>query len=228
MANFSALQTEAEALVEIWGYGNTAYPPVWAAEVNQAYYDICWEADAIRGPEQSFLTVANQVEYNLPAVITGNANDWKLLLDCWYASAYRVHVVDEAYVRRYDPYYTLVSPTGQPWVCWMPRPNTLRFYPPTANAGDTVTIYGIQSPSPLVNPTDLPVIEAAYHEGIAERAAFYVAKRYAKSADQMAALQERQAIMTDYMQRLKMHVGQLTWPKMLRFTYPPTVERTLV
>lgn len=198
--NYVELREQADELAEIWGYSNSQRPPDWYKLVNQAYIDLTWEAEAIKGPRQSFSSVIDTPEYDLSSVITGSTRNWKAVLEVTYDGT-RIWPVDEAVVRRDDADW-LTAASGASRFYWMPRPNILRLYP-TPSAVKTVYVYGVWEPVQLSADTDTPVIPLAFHEAIPVRAAYLHAKKYAKSDTQKSDLAQKVTEFNSYLERLK-------------------------
>lgn len=216
------LRELAEELCRIWGYNNSPNKPNWGKLVNQGYRDLAWDADAIKGPSYTFTTTANQAEYVLTSVVSGNARDWKTLLDVLH-DGNKVEFTDEAVVRRDYPTW-LTAASSKPRVCWMPRSNVLRFHPKPDTSSVTVTIYGIQAPVELSLDGDTPVIPVRYHEAIAVRAAYLQAKKYAKG-DATDVLFKRLEEYNNYLKLLKNDLGADSGMDGYRVVLPVEPER---
>lgn len=200
MATFTELQDMAADYAEVWGFANTKRPPVWATLVNEAYSEICFEAELIRGPSVTFPTVDNQPEYDLLAVAGDYGGAWKSVQDVYYNGTY-IGPIDEALLRRQDPTW-LTTTKGTPVGWMMPRPNTLRLFP-APDSVVNVEVWGIRAPEKLALGTDVPVFSAIYHNAIAIRAAWLHANRFAKGDDHYKMLAQKDAMYREILNKLK-------------------------
>lgn len=186
---FDQLRRLLDEKIQIWGFTNAGVQPNLSDLVNEAYNYLCWQTELVHGPAQTFNSVVDQAEYQLPGTVK-----WKSVLDCIFDTI-PIFTVNEHSLRRRQPGY-LLSVSNTPRHYWLPRPNTIRLFPPP-NTVKAVTVYGIMEVSPLVADTDEPIVPYAYQQAIALYAAYLHINKYAKGEARQRLgelLQEYQAL----------------------------------
>lgn len=219
--NFLELRERADKHAELWGFLNSSQTPNWSVLVNQAYKDLCWRTEVIRGPEANFTTVVNQAEYNLPGAAT---QPWKDVLDCYYNNTPLI-AANENQLRRINPRF-VVATSGTPTHYWLPRPNVIRLYP-VPNAVQQVVVYGIRAPAALVNDADVPAVPEPYHEAIALYAAYLHCRAFARG-EARQTLSDRLAEYNAFVEGLKLEQLQNSGMDAYRMIMTPPSERVEV
>lgn len=168
--NFSELKLQSLLLAELEGYSDTSPLPDWSDLVNQALSEFSRLAEYYT--ESGTLTsVANQVKYTLPALLTHD-NDWVRVTDMLWNSAgtagssgSRITLTDENILRRTDPLWNVVG-AGTPYLFYNIVPNAIGLYPPPSGAGTTIFFKGIREAPLLLLETDEPTFPKFYHDAI--------------------------------------------------------------
>ena len=179
------LVLRCEALAELEGFTNADNPPDWAAQVNAAYLEACWEAETHTETLDVGDTVAGQAEYDLGVVGTDRAV--KLIHEVWVGTTTLLTQGSEASVRQADPRW-LMATSGTPATWWRPTPWVLRLHPAPSTAGLAITARVVRCPAPMA-ADDYPDLPEVFHSRLADRAYMEEAVRWVRG-DARQALQD--------------------------------------
>lgn len=180
---FTELQTRATALAAFEGWADQSPAPDYAYFVNQAYREFAASAETTRDNEE-IATVSGTAEYT-------TAKSWLKLFNAVYDTASAkspVRPSSEAYEAMLNPSWREQS-GGTPVRFVRVAMNKIALVPPP-NAVKTLRIYGVRQPTAMSSGSDVPdSIPDAYHEAIANRAAYLIGKQFAEG-DAIARLQD--------------------------------------
>lgn len=176
------LVLRCEALAELEGFVNADNPPDWAAQVNAAYLEACWEAETHTVTLSLGNTVANQAEYELGDVGTDRAV--KLIHEVWVGTTTLLTQSSEAAVRQMDPRW-LMATSSTPAVWWRTSPWLLRLYPAPSTAGQAITARVVKCPAPMA-ASDYPDLPEVFHSRLADRAYMEEAVRWVRGEARQA------------------------------------------
>jgi hypothetical protein len=178
---FAQLKARAELLCSIEGWANVSPSPDWGSLVNQAL-TIFSDAGAYIPAGENLTTVQGQAEYSL------TAPDYCVVLAVTYNAQTVLLQSSETLIEELDSLW-IDRANGTPERWWLSQPNKVRVWPPPATAGVTMKVRGRRVETTLTNASDTPVAPVAYHENIAELAAWLQGKTYAQSPQQLAKVE---------------------------------------
>ncbi len=194
---FAELKARAAELYELCGFTDTAYTPDWDELVNRAWEEYAWEAEIVRS-EADIASVAGQAIYSL------DTPAWKLITDCYYNSE-PIEMINEAWLRRIDSRW-LIASNGTPSYWWRPTPSTIRLYVPPDTGALVIKLYGVRGAARMTGNSDEPSCPVTHHEGIAKRAYWFAAERFARGEERQA-LSDQADQYVQYLRKLKHTIG---------------------